>query len=297
MREKYRTKLFSPTTRLLIAGCLSIILLVSDTHFKLFKEIKFYIESFLSPVYFIADAPVSIIRNVSERMYSYQELLEERDFLKRQIQEIRTDLLLYDGLIRDNDQLRKLNNSPITEYTRKIGAEVLMVDTNPFSLTVMINRGAKDGVYEGQPVINEEGIVGQVISLAKNTSRVLLITDQNHSIPVVVMRNGIRAIATGTGLINELSIVNMPRNVDIKVGDLLVTSGLGGKFPKGYPVARVTAFDRKDGLQFAEIKAQPLAALDRLRFMLLIWLPKGYQENINEIISNFFNYRNELEKR
>jgi rod shape-determining protein MreC len=109
------------------------------------------------------------------------------------------------------------------------------------------------------------------------------LTDQNHSIPVIVMRNGIRAIASGTGVVNELSLVNMPRNVDIQVGDLLVSSGLGGKFPKGYPVGRVVMFDKQEGMQFADIKVQPLASLDRLRYMLLIWLPKSEQMNIDEI--------------
>ena len=124
-------------------------------------------------------------------------------------------------------------------------------------------------------------MIGQVISVSKNISRVLLISDQNHAIPVVVMRNGIRAIASGTGVVNELSIVNMPRNVDIQVGDILITSGLGGKFPKGYPVAKVTAFNKKEGMQFAEIKAQPLAALDRLRYMLLVSLPQKELPIIN----------------
>lgn len=286
MNERIGYTGFSPNSRFMISILISLVLIVCDTQFSIFKSFKFYVESILTPVYFVADAPVSITRNISDRMYSYQDLLEENLFLKKQISEIRTDLLLYDGLLRDNEQLRRLNNSPIAESNRKIGAEVLMVDTNPFSLNVMANRGRNDGVYEGQPVINEDGVIGQVISVANTTCRILLITDQNHSIPVIVMRNGIRAIATGSGVINELNIVNMPRNVDIKVGDLLVTSGLGGKFPKGYPVAKITAFDRKEGLQFAEIKAQPLASLDRLLYMLMIWLPKSEQDNINEINSN-----------
>jgi rod shape-determining protein MreC len=277
MNERIGFTGLTANARFIISGFLSLVLIVCDSHFNLFKDVSFYVESYLTPVFYIADAPNSLSRNVSDRFYSYQELLEENKFLKNQISEIRTELLRFDSLVDDNEQLRRLNNSPIRSSYKKIGAEILRVDTNPFSLTIMINRGKDDGVYEGEPVINEEGVIGQVISVAKSTSRVLLISDQDHAIPVVVMRNGVRAIASGTGVINELNVVNMPRNVDIKVGDILITSGLGGKFPKGYPVAKVTVFDRKEGMQFAEIKAQPLASLDRLRYMLLVSLPQAEQ--------------------
>ena len=281
MGENNGFKGINANARFIVVSILSLICIVCDSHFNLFKDVSFYVESYLTPVFYVADAPNSLSRNVSARFYSYQDLIEENRFLKEQIAEIRTELLRFDSLEEDNEQLRRLNNSPIRTSYKKIGAEIMFVDTNPFSLTIMINRGEKDGVYEGEPVINEEGVIGQVISVSKNISRVLLISDQNHAIPVVVMRNGIRAIASGTGVVNELSIVNMPRNVDIQVGDILITSGLGGKFPKGYPVAKVTAFNKKEGMQFAEIKAQPLAALDRLRYMLLVSLPQKELPIIN----------------
>lgn len=283
MSEKYGITGLTVHARFFIACVLSLILFICEIQFNTFRGIRYYAESFLTPVFYLADSPNSVARGVSDRFLSYNELREQNEYLKQQLREIRTDLLRYDSLVQDNEHLRRLNNSPIKEDYRKLGAEVLMVDTNPFSHTIMINRGDRDGVYEGQPVINDEGVIGQVISVASSTSRVLLLSDQNHSIPVTVMRNGIRAIASGTSIINELNIVNMPRNVDIKVGDLLVTSGLGGKFPKGYPVAKVTVFDRKEGMQFAEIKAQPLASLDRLRYMLLIWLPDSEQVTLDEI--------------
>ncbi|MBQ3681514.1 MAG: rod shape-determining protein MreC [Succinimonas sp.] len=270
----------SSSARFIICGILSLILIVCDSHFNYFKDLRYTLESWLTPVYYVANIPAALSRGVSESRYSYQELLRENNFLKSEISDIRVDLLRYDSLMEDNERLRRLSNSPLQDDFRKIGAEVIMVDTNPFSLTVMINRGLNDDVYEGQPVVNEEGVVGQVISVSKSVSRVLLLSDQNHAIPVVVLRNGIRAIASGTGVVNELSIVNMPRNVDIREGDLLVTSGLGGKFPRGYPVARVSAFDRREGLQFAEIKAQPTVYLDRLRHMFLLWVPESEREDI-----------------
>lgn len=270
MGEKFGIFGLSANARFVLTGIVSLLLMVCDSHFNMFKDVRYYVESVMTPLFYIADAPNTLVYNVEERMVSYNDLLNENRFLRQQIAEIRTDLLRYDSLAQENEQLKKLNNSYGNVYMR-IGAEVLRVDTNPFSMTVLINRGRKDGVYEGQPVINEQGVVGQVISVAHATSRVLLLSDQNHALPVVVMRNGVRAIVSGTGLSNELVIKNLPRNVDIKVGDLLVTSGLGGRFPGGYPVAKVVKSEGREWLQFAEIKAVPLASLDRLRHMLLIW--------------------------
>ncbi len=296
MNERIGFTGLTASNRFFICGFLSLALIVCDSHFNMFKSLRYYVESWLTPVYYVADAPASLIHSTFESPYSFQELLKENTFLKKELADIRSDLLRYDSLVQDNELLRRLNNSPIQESFRKIGAEVMMVDTNPFSYTVMINRGTDDDVYEGQPVVNEEGVVGQVISVAKSTSRVLLLSDQTHAIPVVVSRNGIRAIASGTGIVNELSIINMPRNVDIRPGDILVSSGLGGKFPRGYPVAKVTVFDRKEGLQFAEIKAQPMASLDRLKYMFLLWMPESERIGFDEIASDDTGLRQDIRK-
>jgi rod shape-determining protein MreC len=150
-------------------------------------------------------------------------------------------------------------------------ARILSVDSDPFVYQVVIDKGVEHHVYEGQPVVNDQGVIGQVVSVGKTSSRVLLITDISHALPVRVLRNDLRAIASGTGNINELTLKNLPRNVDIKDGDILVTSGMGGHFPEGYPVAKVTRFANEEQSPFAEIKAEPLATLDRLRYVLLLW--------------------------
>jgi rod shape-determining protein MreC len=153
-------------------------------------------------------------------------------------------------------------------------AELLSVDSDPFSHQVLINKGALDGVYNGQPVINDQGVIGQVLHVGSTTSRVLLITDSSHGIPVRVLRNDLRAIASGSGELDKLELRNLPRNTDVQVGDLLVTSGLGGRFPEGYPVATVTRSDYVEGKPFAQVEAKPLVALDRLRYLLLLWTDK-----------------------
>lgn len=127
-------------------------------------------------------------------------------------------------------------------------AEILAVDSDPFIHQVVIDRGERNGVFEGQPVVNDQGVVGQVIAAGKTTSRVLLITDLSHAIPVRIMRNDICAIAGGTGQLDELMLKNAPRSADVREGDLLVTSGLGGRFPMGYPVAKVTRVASEEGV-------------------------------------------------
>lgn len=154
--------------------------------------------------------------------------------------------------------------------TKKI-AEVLTAETDIYRQQIVINQGKKDGAYVGQPVIDEKGVIGQIISVGENTSRVLLLTDVTHSIPVQVLRNDVRVIASGTGHTDELSLDNVPRSVDIEKGDLLVTSGLGGRFLEGYPVAVVQSVSRDSSNYFAIVKAKPLALLERLRYVLLLW--------------------------
>ncbi|MBP7546865.1 MAG: rod shape-determining protein MreC, partial [Corallincola sp.] len=131
--------------------------------------------------------------------------------------------------------------------------------------------GRFDGVYEGQPVLDERGIVGQVVAVGPTTSRVLLIADDMHAIPVRIYRNDVRAIAVGSGELDRLTLQYLPHSTDVRVGDLLVASGLGGRFPEGYPVARVTHVDRNERSSFARVDAVPEASLDRLRYLLLLW--------------------------
>lgn len=135
----------------------------------------------------------------------------------------------------------------------------------------MINQGQSDGAYVGQPVIDEKGVVGQVIAVGETSSRVLLLSDVTHSIPVQVLRNDVRVIASGTGRSDELTLDNVPRSVDIVKGDLLVTSGLGGRFPEGYPVGIVENVSRDGSNYFATVNVKPLASLERLRYVLLLW--------------------------
>jgi rod shape-determining protein MreC len=150
-------------------------------------------------------------------------------------------------------------------------AEILGVDLNPYRQQVVIDKGSTSGVYVGQPVLDANAVMGQVVRVDPLTATVLLITDEDHSLPVRVSRNGLRALASGTGVIDRLELPHLTNNADVQVGDQLFTSGLGGRFPAGYPVARVVEVRIEPGKPFATVIAEPNAGLDRAREVLLVW--------------------------
>ena len=260
--------------RLFLAVIISVAAIVADSRFGVFTHVRVYLSSLVSPLQYIANAPGTLLDTMSTQVQTRSSLIEQTKQQEQQLLTLRSRLLKLDQLEHENQRLRELLGSPVHKESRKMVAELLSVDSDPFSHQVLINKGALDGVYNGQPVINDQGVVGQVLHVGSTTSRVLLITDSSHGIPVRVLRNDLRAIASGSGELDKLELRNLPRNTDVQVGDLLVTSGLGGRFPEGYPVATVTRSDYVEGKPFAQIEAKPLVALDRLRYLLLLWTDK-----------------------
>jgi rod shape-determining protein MreC len=178
------------------------------------------------------------------------------------------------ALAEENKRLRSLFEGARGQEFEYRFAELLQVDLDPFSHQVLIDRGSSDGVVVGQAVIDGAGVMGQVEDVHLHFSTVRLISDPNHALPVQINRTGLRTVAFGTGQTGFLSMPSVPREADVRQGDLIVTSGLGDRFPGGYPVARVSGIDREEGLTFAQVQAQPLAALDRGREVLLISTPE-----------------------
>ena len=175
------------------------------------------------------------------------------------------------SLLADNVRLRALLNS--TELLRDdmLVAELIGVSPDPVRHQLVLNKGSADGVFIGQPIIDAQGLIGQIVEVSVATSRALLITDATHSIPVQVNRNGVRAIAEGTGALGAMEIRHVSATTDIREGDFLVTSGLGDRFPGGYPVGVVTVVERDPGQAFARVLAAPSAELDRSRHVLLVF--------------------------
>lgn len=260
--------------RLFIALVSAIGLILMDGRSNAMIQVRSVLESAVSGLYYFSNTPRTVLDGVSNNFIDSQKLLVENRALKQQLLEKNTDLQLLDQLKVENNRLRLLLSSPLRQDEYKKVAEVLTAEMDAYRQQVIINQGQKDGAFVGQPVIDERGVVGQVISVGDNTSRVLLLTDVTHGIPVQVLRNDVRTVASGTGQNAELILDNMPRGVDIKQGDVLVTSGLGGRFPEGYPVAVVESVQNDGSSHFARATARPLASLERLRYLLLLW-PMG----------------------
>lgn len=272
----------SLNNRLALALVLSMVLIFVDHKLDGFKSTRVYLNSLMSPLQYIANLPGLMLNESAQRLTSHEQLLEENKKLNDQLLLMSEKLQQFDVIAKENDQLRELLEAPLRIQSRKVVAELMAVDKNPYSQQVVINKGAIDGVYLSQPVIDEEGIVGQVMEVGSTNSRVLLIADVTHAIPVRSLRNDIRFIATGSGAINELYLEHVPHSVDIVEGDTLISSGLGKVFPEGYPVAEVTQVIRDESRPFARVIATPLANLDRLRHLLLLWHTQENQNNVDE---------------
>jgi len=261
----------SLNNRLTLAILLSVLFIFIDHKLDGFKSTRVYLNSFMSPIQYLANLPGLVLSESAQRFTSHQDLLEENEKITNQILLMSEKLQRFDVLVKENEHLRQLLKAPLRPDLEKTVAELMAIDKNPYSQQVVINKGALDDVYLSQPVLDEQGIVGQVMEVGTTNSRVLLIADVTHAIPVRSLRNNIRFIATGSGGLDELYLEHVPHSVDVEVGDMLISSGLGKIFPEGYPVAKVKAVVRDESRPFAQVVAEPLARLDRLKYLLLLW--------------------------
>ncbi|MDD1782210.1 rod shape-determining protein MreC [Enterovibrio sp. ZSDZ35] len=257
--------------RLLFALLVSASLMLADSRLGAFTNFRYLLNSVVAPLQYASNVPRDMLDNLFRQFTSHQQLLIDNAKLKEEVLTLRSGQLLFDQMEQENQRLRELLGSPFVRDERKMVAEVMAVDSDPYKHQVMIDKGRTNGVYEGQPVINERGIVGQVSYVGAHNSRVLLITDPTHAIPVQVVRNDVRVIAAGRGQTDNIQLENIPSSADIEPGDMLVTSGLGGVFPEGYPVAKVTSFSFDNKRPFAQVDAKPEVQFDRLRYLLLVW--------------------------
>lgn len=254
--------------RLTLAIILSVMLLVVNHRLE---PVRATLSSALSPVQYMASLPSALLNWSSESLATRKMLaLQNKELLRQQLL-MSERLQRFEHLRQENQRLRALLGSAAYQDSRKMVAEVLEIASDPSHHYVVLNRGTRSGVFVGQPVVDAQGVVGQVVQVGEITSRVLLLSDVSHGIPVRITRNDVRLVANGTGEIHEIELRHVAKSTDIKVGDLLVTSGLGKRYPEGYPVARVMEVFTEDGQSYARVTAQPLAALDRIRYLLLIW--------------------------
>lgn len=257
--------------RLFLAVIVAICLIVADSRLGTFVKIRNYMDTAVSPFYFLANGPRKVLDSVSETLATRQQLELENRALRQELLLKNSDILLLGQFKQENARLRELLGSPLRQDEHKMVTQVISTGSDPYSDQVVIDKGSDNGVYEGQPVISDKGVVGQVVAVAKVTSRVLLICDASHALPIQVLRNDIRVIAAGSGCADDLQLEHLPNNTDIRVGDVLVTSGLGGRFPEGYPVAVVSSVKVDNQRAYTVIQARPTAGLQRLRYLLLLW--------------------------
>ena len=257
--------------RLLVLVVLSVALMVVDARFTLLKPVRSQMSLVLMQTYWVTDLPQRLVQGVASQFGSRTELVAENEKLKTENLLLQGRMQKLAALTEQNVRLRELLNSSALVNEKVEVAELIGMDPNPFTHRIIINKGERDGVVLGQPVLDARGLMGQVVELMPNTSRVLLLTDTTHSIPIQVNRNGLRAIASGTGNPERLELRHVPDTADIKVGDLLASSGLGQRFPAGYPVATVNEVIHDSGQPFAIVRAVPTAALNRSRYLLLVF--------------------------
>jgi rod shape-determining protein MreC len=258
---------------LLALAIVSALLFATDVNTRLLSSTRALLATIVSPIYVIADSPYRMGREAGRTLATRDSLLAENERLEQQNLQLAERAQQFVALQEENARLRALLGS-----RQRLGAEVLVAELvgvvpAPNTFQVEIDKGASDGVFIGQAVIDADGLFGQVVEVAQFTSRVMLLIDAAHAVPVQVNRNDIRSIAAGTGRIDRLELEYVPVTADIREGDLLVSSGLGGHFPRGYPVGKVVSVIVDPTQPYAQVIARPLAALDRSRHVLLVYEP------------------------
>jgi rod shape-determining protein MreC len=248
-------------------------LMFADSRFTRMEPVRAQLSVLVAPIQWLVSLPSDLLSWASLALSDQRELVEENRRLREQILTLSHRVQRMASLTADNVRLRELLSAAQEGDVPFITAELLSLDPDPFNHQMVIDRGRRDGAYVGQPVMDASGLVGQVTAVSAYSSRVLLLADASHALPVQVNRNGLRFVVRGAGRYDALDVVHVPDTADIREGDLLTTSGLAGRFPVGYPVARVSEVDHDPGEPFARVTAAPVARLQRSRHFLLLFPP------------------------
>jgi rod shape-determining protein MreC len=257
--------------RLLLLAGLSIVILVVDHRENHLDAVRRAIGATVYPLTVVVDAPVKVWHWMQDSSESRNELRLDNSRLNVERLLTHARLQRYAALEAENARLRAMleARNRVTDEVRVAG--IMSVSANPFRHVLVIDKGQNEGVYDGQAMVDANGVVGQVIETGLFSAQAVLISDPDHALPVEINRNGLRTIAVGTGEFDRLDLPFLPNNADVNEGDLLVTSGLGGAFPSGYPVAIVNSVTRIPQEPFAAVSAEPAAELNQVREVMLIW--------------------------
>ena len=264
----------SPFSRMVFFCALSIIMMATDARLNYLSQVRQGFIAALHPLEMIAKAPSNWVRDVNRYFSAHNQLVQENYALKQQAFEHQVRLQRLTTIEAENTHLRSLLNGDIPIQPKAILGEISHTGRDPFSLVVVVNRGSQHNVKAGQAVADSKGVIGQITRVFPFSSEVTLITDKELSIPIQIERNQLRAIAFGEGN-NTLDIPYLPANVDIKVGDKLVTSGIDGVYPAGLAVAKVTKILQNPESPFAKIISTPVAEVSNHLQLLILELPQA----------------------
>ncbi|GAB4356174.1 MAG: rod shape-determining protein MreC [Immundisolibacter sp.] len=269
--------------RVLLAVLLALVLLVVDQRSTRLVPLRGALLTALHPLQQVVDLPFQAWDWAVDNLRERRALRAELAALRAENLHLRFQVQTLDALQAENRRLLALLDSlaQTPQPLRALVASTVKVGLDPYIGQIQIDKGALQGVFVGQPVLDADGVVGQVMHVAAQTSQVLLITDARHAIPVKAVRSGVRAIAVGRGPAGVLDLPFLPNNVDLEVGDVLVTSGLDDVFPADLPVATVSRVNRVGEGEFAQVRATPRGRLDRIQEVLLVWPP---QRETGEIV-------------
>ncbi|EKD54919.1 MAG: rod shape-determining protein MreC [uncultured bacterium] len=254
-----------------ILAVMAIALMVLDKRVDAFASVRAALSVPLAPLQYLVSWPVQLIDNLGTVINTHDQLVKENLDLKAEQLLLRAQMQRLLAIESENNQLKALLRSSTEVQGKVLIARLLAIDSDPFVNQVVLDKGNRDGLFVGQPVLDANGVMGQIIQVGPLTSRVLLVNDPHSGVPVQVTRNGVRGVAVGDAYTGKLRLVNISQTTDIKVGDVLITSGLGENYPEGYPLGQVSSIVKDPGLQFATIMVEPNARLDRSRQVLLVW--------------------------
>tara|TARA_B100002003_G_scaffold224932_1_gene230615 strand:- start:2022 stop:2831 length:810 start_codon:yes stop_codon:yes gene_type:complete len=244
----------------------------ADGRFGYLEKVRFGLGYATTPVYWVADIPTRMSFWIDDVFVSRTDLLEDNEQLREELLVAQQELQLLESIASENNRLLELNEASQVIEEDVMPAEIINVSPDPYSKRVLINKGASDAVFLGQPLLDANGLMGQVDEVLPYTSWVLLITDSHHVIPVEVNRNGERALARGSRTTStELELQFVTQTQDMMAGDLLVSSGMGQVYPKNYPVAEIISVFSDPGQDFATVKARPKAQMASTRHVMLVF--------------------------
>ena len=258
---------------MLLCVILASALMFADARFTRMEPVRAQLSTLVAPIQWVVSLPSDVLNWASLALSDQRALVDENRRLREQILTLSHRVQRMASLTAENVRLRELLAATRQREMPYITAELLSLDPDPFTHQMVLDRGRRDGVYVGQPVLDASGLVGQITATSAYSSRVLLVADASHALPVQVNRNGLRFVLQGAGSYAALNVRHVPDTADIRQGDLLTTSGLGGRFPPGYPVARVSEVVHDPGQPFARVTAAPVAQLQRSRHFLLLFPP------------------------